>query len=151
LKYVLPNIVSNEQTCCVMGRDISENICGIRDIIDMAEREEIEGYILKLDQEKAFDRISHQYLFKNSVRQGCPISALLFVLAAEPLNLYSKQSQAIKGIQIPYSDRTSLIYQHADDTTLTLADKNSITKTFDVFELYGKASGAKINKNKSEL
>lgn len=190
LKYVLPNIVSNEQTCCVMGRDISENICGIRDIIDMAEREEIEGYILKLDQEKAFDRISHQYLFKvlekfgfgstfikwikifykdirsavklngfitdyfsiqNSVRQGCPISALLFVLAAEPLNLYIKQSQAIKGIQIPYSDRTSLIYQHADDTTLTLADKNSITKTFDVFELYGKASGAKINKNKSEL
>lgn len=45
----------------------------------------------------------------------------------------------------------SLIYQHADDTTLTLADKDSIFKTFEVLELYGNASGAKINVEKSEV
>lgn len=32
LIYVLPKIISNEQTWCVIGRGISDNICSIRDI-----------------------------------------------------------------------------------------------------------------------
>ncbi|CAC5405807.1 unnamed protein product [Mytilus coruscus] len=38
-----------------------------------------------------------------------------------------------------------------DDFTLTVSDKESINQTFEVLDLYSKASGAKINKQKSEI
>lgn len=190
LKQVLPKIVSQEQTSCIIGRDISDTIVCVNDIIDIAEREQIEGYLIKIDQEKAFDRVSHKYLMKvlqcmgfgpafrkwiqifytsiysavkcngylteyfevkNSVRQGCPISAMLFVLTAEPLNKAIKLNENIKGISIPYCKKESVIFQHADDTTMTVADVKSIYNIFGVFESYGKASGAKVNKSKSNF
>lgn len=42
------------------------------------------------------------------------------------------------------------MFQHADDTTLILSDTNSVTEieVVKVFNLYGTASGAKINARK---
>ncbi|CAC5415415.1 unnamed protein product [Mytilus coruscus] len=159
LKSVLPKIISEDQTCCVIGRDISNNISNVRDIMELVERDDLEGYFLKLDQANAFDRVSHTYLLevlkkfgfgdrfvkwisifynginsavkcngfltkyfviKNGIRQGCPISALLYVLVAEPLHCKIVQNVNIKGINIPNSNKIGLIYQHADDTTLSL-------------------------------
>ena len=190
LKRVLPKIISVSQTCCVVGRDIADTIVTVRDIIDMAERDNLEGYIVRIDQEKAFDRVSHSYLIsilrkfgfgdnfiqwinifyteikssvkcnghltkpfliKNSVRQGCPISAMLYVLVAEPLGLAIKANPYIKGIPLPLSSNTSKVFQHADDTTLTLADTQSIHQSFNVLDMYCKRSGAKVNKEKTEL
>ena len=64
LKHVLPNIVSKNQTCCIVGRDIADTLASIRDIIEflLVEMVKMEGYILRIDQEKAFDRVSHEYL-----------------------------------------------------------------------------------------
>lgn len=45
----------------------------------------------------------------------------------------------------------ALIFQHADDTSLTVSDKSSIDDIFKVFEMYEAGSGAKINKKKSEI
>jgi len=190
LKNVLPSIISIDQTSCVIGRDISDTVASVRDLIEMVENDNTEGYLVKIDQEKAFDRMSHKYVskvlekfgfgrkfckwmgifyteifsaikcngflsnyfpIKNSVRQGCPISAMLFVLTAEPLNRAIKTHRGIKGILIPNSDISSTIFQHADDTTATVSDKMSIANIFEVFELYGKASGAKVNESKSQI
>lgn len=190
LKNVIPKIISASQTSCIVGRDISDTIASIRDIIHMTEINDSEGYILKIDQEKAFDRVSHTYLFrllekfgfgptfcrwikifynqiysavkcnghvskyfqiKNSVRQGCPLSALLFVLTAEPLALHIKANSDILGIKVQSISLNSLIYQHADDTTLTLSDTNSIKQVFQEFKKYSMASGSKVNRAKSEI
>jgi hypothetical protein len=62
-KKVLPKIISENQTCCIIGRDISNNIANVRDVITLVESDELEGYVIKIDQEKAFDRVSHQYIF----------------------------------------------------------------------------------------
>jgi hypothetical protein len=70
IKNVLPNIISVDQTCCIMGRDISNNIANVRDIIELIERDNLEGYIIKIDQEKAFDRVSHAYLFRVLQKYG---------------------------------------------------------------------------------
>jgi len=189
LKLVLDNIISPEQTCSIPGRDISDTIASIRDIIDYSYEEDISAYIIKIDSEKAFDRVSHEYLFnllphfgfgkhfiewikilytdvssaikcnghisrffhvQRSVRQGCGLSALLYVIAAEPLNLLIKQS-TLKGIDIKGSNVTSLIYQYADDTTLTLADKESVSESFNQLDIYCQASGARVNVEKSEV
>ncbi len=45
----------------------------------------------------------------------------------------------------------SLIHQYADDTTFTVRDSESINKIMKHMETYGKASGAKINIDKSEI
>ncbi|CAG2235175.1 unnamed protein product [Mytilus edulis] len=189
-KKVLPKIVSENQTCCIVGRDISNSIANVRDIITLVENDDMEGYIVKADQEKAFDRLSHEYMLsvlkkfgfgesfikwitifyneinssvkcngfltkyfaiKNGIRQGCPISALLYVLAAEPLQCMISNNCNISGINIPMSEKVCKMFQHADDTTVTVSDKKSIDEVFNVFELYGKCSGAKINRQKSEI
>jgi len=62
LKVVLPNLVSENQTCCIIGWDIADTVMSVRDVIEIAERHNLEGYIIKIDQEKAFDRVSHEYL-----------------------------------------------------------------------------------------
>ncbi|CAC5379785.1 unnamed protein product [Mytilus coruscus] len=190
LKIVLPFVISKFQSCCVAGRDIADTTASIRDIIDLIEQENFEGYLLKIDQQNAFDRVDHKYLFSvlekfgfgdkfinwikifyteifstvkcngfltkyvplcNSIKQGCPMSAILYVLAAEPLGQALLKNNNIHGIKIPFSVKESKYFAHADDTTLTVADKNSVTEAFKIFDLYSQASGAKINREKSEI
>jgi hypothetical protein len=95
--------------------------------------------------------LTKYFSIENGIRQGCPISALLYVLAAEPLQCNIKMNSKISGIQIPNSDKEALIFQHADDTTLTVSNKESVGEIFKVFEKYEASSGAKINKQKSEI
>jgi hypothetical protein len=73
------------------------------------------------------------------------------VLAAEPLQCNIRMNSKISGIQIPNSDKEALIFQHADDTTLTVSNKESVGEIFKVFEKYEASSGAKINKQKLEI
>ena len=190
LKFVLPKLISNSQTCCILGRDIADTTSSIRDLIEIIENDNLEAYLIKVDQEKAFDKVDHDYLFlvlqkfgfgpkfiewikifyknvnssvkcngfltkyvklKNSIKQGCPLSALLYVIAAEPLGQAIAKNQTIRGVTIPKSEREARIFQHADDTNIFTSDKNSIDEVFNVLKLYSDASGAKINKQKSEI
>ncbi len=58
----LKNIVDMDQTYCVPGRNIHDSISVIRDLIDVCDiYHESVGLVL-LDQEKAFDYVSHEYL-----------------------------------------------------------------------------------------
>ncbi|CAC5395159.1 unnamed protein product [Mytilus coruscus] len=53
LKSVLPKIISEDQTCCVIGRDISNNISNVRDIMELVERDDLED-IFKIRSSKCF-------------------------------------------------------------------------------------------------
>ena len=73
------------------------------------------------------------------------------IVANASLSEAIKQNDEIKGIQIPNTDREAKMFSHADDKTLILSDPTSIKETFEVFDLYGKVSGVKLNKSKSEI
>ena len=62
IKFVLPKIISPNQSCCIIGKDISDTVCSVRDVMDLVEMDELEAFLVKLDQEKAFDRVGHEYL-----------------------------------------------------------------------------------------
>ena len=62
LKVVMSSIISPEQSC-VPGRDIVDDIMSVRDVIDLVTLNNKEGFLIKLDQEKAFDRVSHSFMF----------------------------------------------------------------------------------------
>jgi hypothetical protein len=61
LKIALPNLIHKDQTGCIQGRYIGENICLIKDIINQCDEDES---ILLIDQEKAFDRVEFEWLFQ---------------------------------------------------------------------------------------
>ena len=71
---------------------------------------------------------------QRGVRQGCAISALLFIIAVEILSVKIKQSENIDGIKV--FDEVSHLIQYADNTTLTLADEQSITNAMKLLNEY---------------
>ena len=135
IKKILPNLVHENQTC-VPGRHIESNIHLTQNLIDHANERGRNLALIFLDQEKAFDRLSHDFLFRTlerfgfgeyfikwikilysdarsfvkvngfetfefvterGVRQGCPLSPLLYVLAAETLSSSIRKNKCIKG------------------------------------------------------
>lgn len=85
------------------------------------------------------------------IRQGCPISALLFVITVEILAMKIRQNENIHGIQIKQSQsRQFKISQLADDTTLFLKTKTDITASLNLIEVFGSLSGLILNRGKSQ-
>lgn len=91
------------------------------------------------------------FQLSRGVRQGCPLSPLLYVISAEVLACNIRACPRIKGFPLPGSPpATSVINQYADDTTLTLVSDDSIKAAFKIYGLYESASGAKLNQTKSK-
>ncbi len=96
--------------------------------------------------------LSSFFKLGRSMRQGCPIAASLYVLQAEPLAESIRQSKKIKGIRLPGKncDEEVKISMFADDTQLFLTTEASITESFEMLQLYCKASGAELNYQKTK-
>lgn len=83
------------------------------------------------------------------IRQGCPISALLFILVVETLACKIRSSKDIVGISV--DEREIKISQLADDTTLFLKDHKALACAFELLENFYTCSGLKLNKTKTEI
>ena len=84
------------------------------------------------------------------VRQGCPISMMFYGIVAESLNNLIKSQPNIKGIVINYNFK-SLLFQHADDTSITVQDTQSVENIFHTVNTFCLGTGAKVNIEKSEV
>ena len=82
------------------------------------------------------------------IRQGCPLSALLFVLVVETLAIEIRKSKDIVGITI--GQHIVNISQLADDTTLILKDETSLSNAITLIEKFKLYSGLTLNKEKTE-
>ena len=189
MSLVCDNIIGIDQTCAIRGRSILDNGHLHRNIIDYCNQKNLKCAFISLDQEKAFDRISHTFLFNvlekynfgpnlinwikilytdlnssiiinnfisepvnisRSVKQGCSLSPLLYILCLEPFIRKVCLDREIKGIQLPGSNISCKISAFADDSTGIMTDDYSINKFLYWINLFGKASGSKLNKNKTK-
>jgi hypothetical protein len=93
-------------------------------------------------------------IFKNSrgIRQGSPLSALLFVLSVEIMALRIRNNKDIKGFQIKIDEQTHSmkISQLADDTTLYFNSENDISVAMNEIHIADTFSGLVINRNKTD-
>ena len=191
LKTVLPKIIHQNQTC-VPGRHIDSSVHIIQNLIDHANINNRNLALIFIDQEKAFDRMSHDFILKTlekyglgpyfiqwvktictdtksfvkvngyetfeftterGVRQGCPLSPLLYVLSLEVLSNHIRKNKKIKGYRytmknLQYLEHT--LCQYADDTTAAVTDMTSMHELFHTLDKYQKATNAKVNKDKTE-
>jgi hypothetical protein len=186
LKTVLPDLINEDQNGFVMGRLIGQNIRIVKDVMDICEEYDIEGLLVMLDFEKAFDslnwefimyvlkqykfgdnfirwvkilytdisssvanngHISENFLLKRGIRQGCPLSAFVFILCAELLANKIRNCTNIKGLTFENTDYR--ILQFADDTALILNDVKSLKECLKILEKYYKCSGLRLNKKKT--
>jgi hypothetical protein len=169
LSRVIGGLVHPDQACGIPKRSINDQLFNIQAVIERASSSG--GALVAIDLRKAYDLISHDYMhevlrsmnfgenFKKwmkilyqdpesmvqvngflsesfkvgrSVRQGCP--------RAEP---------RIKGIKVPNSKEVKNI-TFADDAMHPIT-ANCITTIFEVYNDFGKASGAEVNFEKTEV
>lgn len=155
-----------------------------------AEVTEIDGSIVALDQEKAYNKLDHKYLWSTldafnlpklftqtvktlykdayttvaingefsepfkvtrGVRQGDPLSCFLFDIGIEPLACLIRNDPNIKGYKIPGMEEKLAINLFADDTVLYLSAKDSYDETLKSLDKWCRVSGAKFNKEKTEI
>ena len=82
------------------------------------------------------------------IRQGCPISALLFIMCAEVLAIAIREQQNIKGIVV--GTKEIKLTQYADYTCVYLNGSNSLENIVKLFEDFYRYAGLKLNIDKTE-
>ena len=83
------------------------------------------------------------------VRQVCPLSPSIFILAVELLALKIRQSPECRGIRLP-NDKEARISQFADDTTIITNSTDSLKSHLQTIEIFGAISGLKLNRKKTK-
>ena len=94
--------------------------------------------------------LSDPFPVESGVKQGCPLSSLLFAVAMEPLarSILEDPLYTGSGFMIPGSKEVRLI-QHLDDMTLFCKNSHVIRDFMQRILQYTSLSGAKINYTKS--
>ena len=189
LKNVVGGVIQADQTGFLTGRNIGENIRLIIDLMEHADRKQINGMLMQCDFLKAYDSISWDYVneviraygfgpsfqrwmtifypagamnarinvnnflssqFKveRGIRQGCPLSCLIWLLCMEPLLNRIRRSEGIRGITV--SETPIKVSAYADDLTLILdGSEPSLRNAIAVFDDFQAATGLKLNMSKT--
>ena len=70
LKKVLPDLISSQQTAYVKNRHIGESGRLISDVIEIAKIKKLDGFLVAMDIEKAFDSLDHDFLILTLEKYG---------------------------------------------------------------------------------
>lgn len=90
---------------------------------------------------------------KRGIRQGCAISAIIFILVIEILSTRLKNNKSITGISLNKYNGDSheqLLSQYADDMSLFLENDKSILPAFATINEFSAVAGPKLNLDKTE-
>jgi hypothetical protein len=184
------SLIHADQSGFIPRRSIFDPIRLAKLMIEYADIVEENGVLIALDQEKAYDRVKHDYLittletfqlpqtfiktikalYKNAhtriaingvlsapfqvtrgVRQGDPLSCLLFDLAIEPLACALRNSDKIRGYNIPGITDKIIVNLYTDDTTIYLNESDKYSDLETILTKWCYASGAKFNLEKTEI
>ena len=98
---------------------------------------------------------SKYFKISRSMRQGSPVSPLLYIIQSEPLACAIRSNNRIIGFPLPYkrpgNDQTAeaRIVAYVDDTQVFNSTEESVVECFNVIKKFEKSSGAKIHKKKT--
>ena len=88
---------------------------------------------------------------RRGVRQGRPLSPLLYVLVSEVLSTKIRKCKEIEGFCLPGTGGLQFkVSQYADDATNFVKNERSLCHLLRVVNVYERGSSAKLNTTKSE-
>jgi retron-type reverse transcriptase len=194
LQKVILKIIHKNQYGFLNERSIHGCLAWAFEYLYLCKKSKKEMVILKLDFEKAFDRIEHQAIIevlhdkgfgpkwkqwmkiimssgtspillngvpskvfhcRRRVRQGDPLSPLIFVLAADLLQsiINSAQHRGFLSLPLPRGWGTKFpIVQYADDTLLFLeACPRQLMLLKSLLNTFADSTGLKVNYQKSSI
>jgi len=64
LRGAMEQVIHRDQTYYVPSRSMVDNVHLIRDVLEVSSSLGIDTGLISLDQEKAFDRVEHSFLWK---------------------------------------------------------------------------------------
>ena len=96
--------------------------------------------------EKVNGHLSEEFILEKGVRQGCPLSMILYVVIGEILTNYVTLDKQVTGISIEGEEIK--ISQFADDTSFFVTGSKSIERISQILNIYLNASGSDINRDK---
>ena len=190
VQMVAPKLLHPDQAGFMKDRSIQDQVRLLDIILPYAEKIALDGAIVALDQEKAYDKIDHAYMWKTlenanipismvntikslytnahtsvmingylsapflitrGVRQGDPLSCLLFNIAIEPLACMLRDDPRLRGLPMPGGAGNLIVSLFADDTTVFLAKEDSFEALNEILNRWCLASTAKFNIGKTEI
>jgi len=189
LSKVAPYLIHPDQAGFMKQRRIEDQTDLIQLMVHTCEADEENGAIVCLDQEKAYDKIAHPFLWVtlekldfpthfintikslyryartkviingevstsflilHGVRQGDPLSCLLFNLAIESLTSMLRDS-TLSGLPIPSTPHRLIVTLFADDTTIFLLTSDDYHTLLHILHDWCQVSGAKFNTQKTVI
>ena len=95
---------------------------------------------------------SNKVKIKRGIKQGCPISALLFILIIEILAQVFRTDKMLKGIRIntSFGEKEFKSFQYADDITVFLQNEHQIDRLKRIISNFSNVTGPKLNTTKTE-
>ena len=92
--------------------------------------------------------VSQSHVITRGLRQGCSMSALIFIIAVEILGMMIRQNNNIEGIMV--GNKQHKLIQFADDTTICVRNLESINEIVRTINDFGKCSGLNLNFSKTK-
>jgi hypothetical protein len=194
LNTVADHIVRPSQTAFMQGRNILDGVAILNETVHELHSKKLNGVILKIDFEKAYDKvklsflqqtlrmkgfspewralihsfvsggsvaikvnddIGHYFQTKKGLRQGDPLSSILFNIVTDMLAIMIERAKSdglFEGVIPHLVDGGLSILQYADDTILFMEHDLDNAKNLKlILSAFEHLSGLKINFHKSEL
>ena len=189
MSKVSSDVININQTGGVPNRFIQTSTFLIHLLINFYSDTKRGGYVVSLDNVKAYDKMIREYLYivltnmgfdpitinhikllykktctrlivngflsapfelLSGVRQGCPLSALLYTILMEPLARSILEDPIFfkHGFLLPH-DLEVKILQHIDDMTFFARNTSAFNDIMDVVYKYTGLSGAQVSERKS--
>jgi len=191
LEKLADKLILKTQSAFLKGRNIMNGVMALHEILHETMKKKEVGVVLKLDFEKAYDKVNWNFLFDclklwdfcdtwinwikdvvtggtvyvklnnvegpyfvshKGVRQGDPLSPILFNFVADCLARMVRQAQQnglLCGLTDNLIPKEVAILQYADDTIIYLKDDLEMARNMKLLlYLYEVMSGLKINFSK---
>jgi exonuclease III len=184
-------LIGDPQVAFLPKRLMDDHIRTVQLLIDEYEGSETDGFwLLFLDGEKAYDRVSHTWLWRaldyiavppklitclqnlyrgakvnlwnrgfvsddipvrSGVRQGDPLSCILYVIAIEPLSRWLSNCPGLKGVKVGDVEKAVTCLLFADDTTVLFKTQEEANLIVEILGVFERATGQKMNWPKCKL
>ncbi|GJW69780.1 putative RNA-directed DNA polymerase, eukaryota, reverse transcriptase zinc-binding domain protein [Tanacetum coccineum] len=160
LVTVVGDLVNEVQSAFIANRQILDGPFILNEIINWCKARKKQSMIFKVDFEKAFDSVRWDFLddilknFGFGLKQGDPLSPLLFILVMESLHLSFHNfttAGLFNGISLDPNFQLSHIFYADDVVFLGQWSESNLSTIIQVLDCFFRASRLRINLHKSKL